>query len=119
MGLSLPPEWWPTIDRLDNYAAVPKRRGNKKMLRSKPDPKTKPHSKKARRREKKLKEKADHRMMVNASKAVGWVRVVAAARFDPAGERAYRDHKLGTFGAASEVKRNPAEYLAAKARGEP
>lgn len=42
------------------------------------------------------------------------------ATFDPAGERAYRDHKLGTFGAASEVRKiDVATYLAEKAaRGE-
>ena len=59
-------------------------------------------------------------MKRNAHKAVGWVRTVAAKKFDPAGERAYRDYKLGTFGAASEVKRiDPAVYLAEKAaRGE-
>ena len=56
-------------------------------------------------------------MKTNAGKAVGWVRSIAAVKFDPAGERAYRDHKLGTFGAASEVKRiDPVAYLAEKAR---
>jgi hypothetical protein len=109
---------WRALDRLDNEAAVPKHRNNKPVLWGKPD--QKPKSKKARRKEKLRQERADHRMKVNASKAVGWIRGVAAAKFDPAGERAYRDSKLGTFGAASEVKRiDPAEYLAAKARGEP
>lgn len=42
------------------------------------------------------------------------------AKFDPVAKRGYRDHKLGTFGAASEVRKiDPAQYLAAKAaRGE-
>ncbi len=31
--------------------------------------------------------KQEHRMKVNAAKAPGWVRSVAAAKFDPAGER--------------------------------
>ncbi|WP_421590930.1 hypothetical protein [Shinella sp. M27] len=111
---------WKALDRLDNEAAIPKHRSNKKVLWGKPDPKAKPKSKKARRKEKQQQERADHRMRVNDSKAAGWVRAVAAAKFDPAAQRAYRDQKLGTFGAASEVKRiDPAEYLAAKARGEP
>jgi hypothetical protein len=59
-------------------------------------------------------------MKLNAAKAPGWVRSIAAVKFDPAGERKFRDCKLGTFGAASEVKRiDPAAYLAEKAaRGE-
>ncbi|CAK7257721.1 MULTISPECIES: hypothetical protein [unclassified Shinella] len=106
---------WKALDRLDSEAALPKRRKNKPVLWGKPET----NSKKTRRKEKRQKERADHKMKVNAAKAVGWVRGVAAVKFDPAGERAYRDHKLGTFGAASEVKRiDPAEYLAAKARGE-
>ncbi|MQW38157.1 hypothetical protein [Sinorhizobium meliloti] len=106
---------WKALDRLDNNDHPPPRsKGNKKVLWGKPG-RTK--SKKGRRKEKKLKEKQDHRMKVNAAKAPTWVRSVAAAKFDPAGERAYRDHKLGTFGAASEVRRiDPAEYLAEKAR---
>ena len=51
-------------------------------------------------------------MKVKAAKAPGWVRSVAAAKFDPAGERKFRDYKLGTFGPASEVKRiDPEQYL--------
>ncbi|MGZ2477963.1 hypothetical protein [Sinorhizobium medicae] len=109
---------WKALDRLDNNDHAPARsQGNKKVLWGKPE-RTK--SKKARRKEKKLQEKQDHRMKVNAAKAPTWVRSVAAAKFDPAGERAYRDRKLGTFGAASEVRRiDVAAYLAEKAaRGE-
>ncbi|AVA20660.1 hypothetical protein [Rhizobium sp. NXC24] len=114
---------WKALDRLDTQAAdIPDRhRSNKKVLWGKPEP---GKSKKARRKEKKRQErmtaKQEHRMKVNAAKAPGWVRSVAAAKFDPAGERTYRDHRLGTFGPASEVKRiDPAVYLAEKAaRGE-
>lgn len=101
---------WKALDRRDSAGAVPKHRKDKPVLWGKP------MSKKQRRAEKK---KADRQMKINAGKAVGWVRDVAAAKFDPVAKRAFRDHKLGTFGAASEVRRiDPAEYLAAKARGE-
>lgn len=108
---------WKALDRLDNEAAVPKHRSNKKVLWGKPETKSK---KKTRRKEKRQQARADHKMKVNAGKAVGWVRSIAAVKFDPAGERAYRDQKLGTFGPASEVRRiDPAVYLAEKAaRGE-
>lgn len=109
---------WKALDRIDNDNAnrPDKPRRPKKVLWGKPEKK----SKRSRRKEKKLQEKQDHRMKVNAAKAPTWVRSVAAAKFDPAGVRAYRDRKLGTFGAASEVKRiDPAIYLAEKAaRGE-
>lgn len=50
-----------------------------------------------------------------AGKAPRWIRDIAAARFDPIGERAHRDHKLGSFGAASDVRHiDPAEYLKGK-----
>lgn len=39
-----------------------------------------------------------------AGKAPRWVRDIAAAHFDPHGVREYRNSKLGTFGAASEVR---------------
>ncbi|MDX1222390.1 hypothetical protein GOL85_11710 [Sinorhizobium medicae] len=108
---------WKALDRLDNDNAdrPDKPRSSKKVLWGKPK---KP--KRSRRKEKRMQEKQDHRMKVNAAKAPTWIRNVAAAKFDPAGIRAYRDAKLGTFGAASEVKRiDPAVYLAEKAaRGE-
>ncbi|MBB4407078.1 hypothetical protein [Agrobacterium radiobacter] len=119
-------EAWAALDRLtnDDASRPGKRRGNKKVLWGKPEKK----SKKQRRKEKrqaeqqhgKMTPKQEHQMNVNASKAVGWVRTVAAAKFDPVATRAYRDHKLGTFGAASEVRKiDPAQYLAEKAaRGE-
>lgn len=116
---------WKALDRIDNDDAnrPDKRRSNKKVLWGKPEKK----SKKQRRREKRQAEqhgnmtpKQEHRMKVNAAKAVGWVRTIAAAKFDPVEKRAYRDHKLGTFGAASEVRKiDPVQYLAEKAaRGE-
>lgn len=109
---------WKALDRLDNDNAnrPDKPRSSKKVLWGKPERKPK----RSRRKEKKLQEKQEHRMKVNAAKAPTWIRSVAAAKFDPAGIRAYRDAKLGTFGAASEVKRiDPAVYLAEKAaRGE-
>lgn len=49
-----------------------------------------------------------------ASKAPRWLREIAAAKFDPHGERRHRDAKLGTFGAASEVRHiDPSEYRSA------
>ncbi|RVO38505.1 hypothetical protein CN093_17415 [Sinorhizobium meliloti] len=109
---------WKALDRLDNDNAnrPDKPRSSKKVLWGKPEKKLK----RSRRKEKRMQEKQDHRMKVNAAKAPTWIRNVAAAKFDPAGIRAYRDAKLGTFGAASEVKRiDPAVYLAEKAaRGE-
>lgn len=109
---------WKALDRLDNDDAnrPDKPRRSKKVLWGKPERK----SKRSRRKEKKLQEKQEHRMKVNAAKAPAWLRSVAAAKFDPTGVRAYRDAKLGTFGAASEVKGiDPAVYLAEKAaRGE-
>lgn len=40
-----------------------------------------------------------------AAKAPLWLRTGAAALFDPHGEKAYRDSRMGTFGPASEVRR--------------
>ncbi|MCK8779065.1 hypothetical protein M0654_03605 [Rhizobium sp. NTR19] len=112
---------WRALDRLDHENnAPPKMPKNKKVLWGKPEQAKKGEKgKKARRRDKQAQPKQEHRLKVNAAKAPGWIRGVAAAKFDPAGQRKYRDDKLGTFGAASPVKRiDPAEYLAAKARGE-
>lgn len=107
---------WKAIDRLDNEASRPaKPKSNRKVLWGKPEA---PKSKKGRRKAKRQQERHDRQMMANAGKAVGWVRSIAAVKFDPAGERAFRDNKLGTFGAASDVRRiDPAAYLAEKARG--
>ncbi|PDS45380.1 hypothetical protein CO662_36765 [Rhizobium anhuiense] len=108
---------WSALDRIDQDTTPGKRRSSKKVLWGKPE---KPASAKARKARSGQAAKDEHRMKVNASKAPGWVRSVAAAKFDPAGERKFRDYKLGTFGAASEVRRiDPATYLAEKAaRGE-
>lgn len=108
---------WRALDRLDgdNANRPDKQRSNKPVLWGKPE-----NPKKLSKREKKLAAKKEHRLKVNAAKAPTWIRSVAAAKFDPAGERTYRDYKLGMFGAASAVKRiDPATYLAEKAaRGE-
>jgi len=109
---------WKALERLDNDAgSIPRAKKPKKVLWGKPE---KGKSKKALKREKHIAAQQEKHMKREAHKAVGWVRQIAAVKFDPAGERAYRDHKLGTFGAASEVKRiDPAQYLAEKAaRGE-
>ncbi|MBY5374218.1 hypothetical protein [Rhizobium leguminosarum] len=104
---------WSALDRIDHDTMPGKPRSNKKVLWGKPEKPAKRNGKKAARRQA---SKDEHRMKVNAAKAPGWVRSVAAAKFDPAGERNYRDHRLGTFGAASDVKRiDPATYLAEKA----
>ncbi|MBX4972153.1 hypothetical protein [Rhizobium lentis] len=104
---------WAALDRIDHETMPGKPRGNKKVLWGKAEKPAKRKSKKASKRQA---ARDEHRMKVNAAKAPGWVRSVAAAKFDPAGERSYRDHRLGTFGAASEVKRiDPAAYLAEKA----
>ena len=60
--------------------------------------------------------KEDRKMRREAAKAPGWVRSIAAAKFDPNANRQYRDYKLGTLGPASEVRRiDPAVYLAEQA----
>ncbi|TAX39135.1 hypothetical protein [Rhizobium leguminosarum] len=108
---------WAALDRIDHETMPGRHRSNKKVLWGKPEKPAKRNGKKAGRRQA---AKDEHRMKANAAKAPGWVRSVAVAKFDPAGERKFRDYKLGTFGAASEVKRiDPATYLAEKAaRGE-
>ncbi len=110
---------WKALDRLDNQDAnVPyKRRSNKPVLWGQPQ---KGKSKKQVAREKKIAAKQEKQMKRDALKAVGWVRDIASAKFDPQAVRKFRAHKLGTFGAASEVKRiDPAAYLAGKANREP
>ncbi|MER9533019.1 hypothetical protein NKI89_24880 [Mesorhizobium sp. M0309] len=53
-----------------------------------------------------------------AAKAPAWLRKGASAKFDPQGNRAHREWQLGTFGAASEVRRmDPADYLASQQKG--
>ncbi|NKJ90535.1 hypothetical protein GFM14_02740 [Rhizobium leguminosarum bv. viciae] len=107
---------WSALDRIDRDTIPGKPRSNKKVLWGKPEKPAKRNGKKAGRRQA---AKDERRMKVNAAKAPGWVRSVAAAKFDPAGERNYRDHRLGTFGGASEVRRiDPAAYLAEKAANE-
>ncbi|NNG74705.1 hypothetical protein HLI18_33785 [Rhizobium laguerreae] len=103
---------WSALDRIDHDTLPGRPRSNKKVLWGKPEKPAKRNGKKGRRQA----AKDERRMKANAAKAPGWVRSVAAAKFDPAGERNYREHRLGTFGAASEAKRiDPATYLAEKA----
>lgn len=108
---------WKALDRLDNDdASQPDRkRSNKPVLWGKPE-----QTSRKSKKEKKRAAKAEKQMKRDANKAVGWVRDIASAKFDPQANRVYRDFKLGTFGAASEVKHiDPAAYLAEKAaRGE-
>ncbi|MBY4589463.1 hypothetical protein [Rhizobium redzepovicii] len=108
---------WSALDRIDQDTMMAKPRRNKKVLWGKPE---KPANRIGKKASKRHAARDEHRMKVSAAKAPGWVRSVAAVKFDPSGERKFRDHKLGTFGAASEVKRiDPATYLAEKAaRGE-
>ncbi|NTF35544.1 hypothetical protein [Agrobacterium rubi] len=108
---------WAALDRLtDDDASRPdRRRGNKKVLWGKPERKSA-----AQKKKKRFAAKKANQIKANAAKATGWIKKAAIGKFDPKGESAYRDYKLGTFGAASEVKRiDPAQYLAEKAaRGE-
>lgn len=110
-------EAWAALDRLSNDDGnrPDKRRSNKKVLWGKPERKSAAQKKKER-----LAAKKANQIKANAAKATGWIKKAAIGKFDPRGESAYRDYKLGTFGAASEVKRiDPAQYLAEKAaRGE-
>lgn len=63
----------------------------------------------------KLSRKAKKQQARAAAKAPGWVRDIAAANFDPHGNRRHREQQLGTFGPASPVRRiDPAEYLSTK-----
>ncbi|MFJ6328103.1 MULTISPECIES: hypothetical protein [unclassified Rhizobium] len=107
---------WKALDRLDQQSSIPDRpKNNKKVLWGRPDYKAEKKLRKEKRAAAKA-AKQERQMKINAAKAPGWVRTVAAKKFDPAGERAYRDYKLGTFGAASEVKHiDPAVYLAEQA----
>jgi len=117
-------EAWKALDRLAGESDhLPKPKSQKKVLWGAPEKKSK-KAKRKEREERKEKNRAAHkeerRTALNAAKAPGWLRTIAAVKFDPAARQVYRDHKLGTFGAASEVKRiDPAVYLAEKAaRGE-
>jgi hypothetical protein len=100
---------WRALDRLDSESFGGMEKVRKSKLESRRGKtKKKPKSKK-------LLAKEERRMKINAAKAPGWIRGMAMGKFDPAGKRKYRDQKLGTFGAASEVRRiDPAEYLAEK-----
>ena len=105
---------WKAIDRLDNasYDGLNRKRKPKKARGGKGYNPPKRHAQQ-------LAQKAERKMKREAAKAPGWVRDIAAVKFDPAANRAFRDYKLGTLGPASEVKRiDPAVYLAEKAAEE-
>lgn len=112
-------EAWAALDRLtnDDASRPDKQRSNKKVLWGKPE-----HNRKKGKQHKKerLAAKQEAQIKANAAKATGWIKKAAIGKFDPNGNRQYRDYKLGTFGAASEVRKiDPAQYLAEKAaRGE-
>ncbi|TJU87603.1 MAG: hypothetical protein E5Y15_08355 [Mesorhizobium sp.] len=63
----------------------------------------------------KKKTKRERKQAKAAAKAPRWVRDIAAAKFDPHGNRQHREWQLGTFGPASPVRKiDPADYLALK-----
>jgi hypothetical protein len=102
---------WSALDRLDNesYNGLSRKR----------KPKKKAKGGKGNNPPKPSKAKVERKMQREAAKAPGWVRSIAAAKFDPQANRQFRDYKLGTLGPASEVKRiDPAVYLAEKAAKE-
>lgn len=110
---------WAALDRMDAEGGGKgvRRRKGRKVLWGKPE--AKETAKKRRGKSSKASRKEIERMKRDAAKAPNWVRTVAAVKHDPEGARKFRDYKLGTFGPASPVKRiDPAEYLAAKSRGE-
>ena len=54
----------------------------------------------------------DRKSKKAARKAPAWLRTIGAAKFDRVEQEAYRDHKLGTFGPASPVRKiNVEDYL--------
>lgn len=58
-----------------------------------------------------MSDKSQKKMQRAAAKAPGWLRMRAAATFDPQGTRKFRTKQLGTFGAASDVRTiDPSEY---------
>ncbi|ASP55469.1 hypothetical protein [Sinorhizobium meliloti] len=106
---------WAALDNLAGEPRVPRKAKTKPPLPARKGRKKRKPTPPATEQE-----KTERRLAQNAAKAPKWIRKAALRKFDPAGVRAYRDHKLGTFGAASEVRRiEPAVYLAEKAaRGE-
>ncbi|MBD8555533.1 hypothetical protein IFT84_13555 [Rhizobium sp. CFBP 8762] len=116
---------WAALDELAGEHRIPKqakvRKRGKKMKATPEPPKANPRDGKRRGAKAAAKvSKVSRKMKLAAAKAPGWIRRGNSAKFDPNAQRAYRDNKLGTFGAASEVRRiDPAVYLAEKAaRGE-
>ncbi|NTS31380.1 hypothetical protein HQ945_08955 [Phyllobacterium sp. BT25] len=58
-----------------------------------------------------MSDSSQKKMARAAAKAPAWLRTGAAARFDPQGTREFRTKQLGTFGAASDVRKiDPSEY---------
>ncbi|RWH55452.1 hypothetical protein [Mesorhizobium sp.] len=101
-------EAWRAADRLENSPVSPAEKRadwiSNKILSSGPMP-VGP----------KKKTKRERKQAKAAAKAPRWVRDIAAAKFDPHGNRQHREWQLGTFGAASPVRKiDPADYLALK-----
>lgn len=115
-------EAWRAADRLEGEPTSPaENRADwiaNKILSSGPAPivpKRTRGQKKRAAKNRKAKERKAKRTQINAAKAPGWLRTVAAATFDPNGKRNHRDSPLGRFGAASPVRHiDPAQYLAAR-----
>ncbi|TPM33720.1 hypothetical protein FJ955_02980 [Mesorhizobium sp. B2-2-2] len=104
-------EAWRAADRLEGSPISPAEKRadwvSNKILSSGPKPMAPKSARKEKCRAKKMKRAA--------AKAPRWVRDIAAAKFDPQAKRQHREWQLGTFGAASPVRKiDPAEYLAAK-----
>lgn len=105
---------WSALDKLDSasYDGLNRKRKPKKAKGGKGYNPPKAKTKQAKAKE-------DRKMKREAAKAPGWVRDIAAVKFDPQANRQYRDYQLGTLGPASEVRRiDPAVYLAEKAAKE-
>ncbi|CAN7600293.1 hypothetical protein LJR234_004642 [Mesorhizobium amorphae] len=110
-------EAWRAADRLEGSPISPAEKRadwiSTKILSSGPAP-IDPREKRVRKKPVSKKEKRQAKKMKRAAaKAPTWVRDIAAAKFDPHGKRTFRDFQLGTFGAASPVRKiDPAAYLA-------
>lgn len=105
-------EAWRALDRMEGEPISPAEKRadwiSNKILSAGPVPIGPKQSRKEKRQAKKMKRAA--------AKAPAWLRTGAAATFDPHGKRVFREWQLGTFGAASPVRKiDPADYVAGKA----
>ncbi|AZO23847.1 hypothetical protein EJ070_26305 [Mesorhizobium sp. M1E.F.Ca.ET.045.02.1.1] len=108
-------EAWRVLDRLEGQPISPAEKRadwiSNKILAAGPKPKEPKSARDEKKRTKKMKRAA--------AKAPRWVRDIAAAKFDPQVHRKHREWQLGTFGAASDVRRiDPADYLASRKEGQ-